>query len=196
MYCLSAVFICMTFRLPNVCVLLCLLAIQAYMVLKSVTLVCPACGEIKHMLMCRCIYSGSWDYTMRVWHRNNLQLAAVVPFDDWVFSLASRGGHVLAGLSSRFHVLDQCTLQPLKRLYHPVCYIAFLHGRHNVKAFVALQKCCTTVHFLVCTYTCCWSFHSCLPADDGQSVLRVQITLPIATSPTMPYATVPDVALF
>lgn len=69
---------------------------------------------------CRCIYSGSWDYTMRVWQRNSLQLAAIVPFDDWVFSLASRGGHVLAGLSSRFHVLDQCTLQPLKQLYHQV----------------------------------------------------------------------------
>ena len=57
---------------------------------------------------------------MRVWQRNSLQLAAIVPFDDWVFSLASRGGHVLAGLSSRFHVLDQCSLQPLKQLYHQV----------------------------------------------------------------------------
>lgn len=57
---------------------------------------------------------------MRVWQRSSLQLAAVVPFDDWVFSLASRGGHVLAGLSSRFHILDQSTLQPLKCLRHQV----------------------------------------------------------------------------
>ena len=77
---------------------------------------------------------------MRVWHRNSLQLAAVVPFDDWVFSLASRGGHVLAGLSSRFHVLDQCTLQPLKRLYHPVCYISSLPGVYDAKASIALLR--------------------------------------------------------
>lgn len=60
---------------------------------------------------------------MRVWQRSSLQLAAIVPFEDWVFSLASRGGHVLAGLSRKFHVLDQCTLQPLRCVLHQVsCY--------------------------------------------------------------------------
>lgn len=71
-------------------------------------------------ICCRCIYSGSWDYSVRVWHRSSLELAGIVPFDDWVFGLASRGDHLLAGVSCRLHVLDTTTLKPLKTLYHQV----------------------------------------------------------------------------
>lgn len=74
---------------------------------------------------CRCVYSGSWDYTVRVWHRNSLDLAGIVPFDDWVFSLASRGQHLLAGASSRLHILDIATLKPLRTLWHQVRPIGF-----------------------------------------------------------------------
>ena len=69
---------------------------------------------------CSCIYSGSWDYSVRVWHRSSLALAGIVPFDDWVFSLNSRADHLLAGVSSRLHVLDLATLKPLKRIWHQV----------------------------------------------------------------------------
>ena len=50
-------------------------------------------------------------------------MAGVVPFDDWVFSLASRGEHLLAGVSSRLHVLDVTTLKPLKRIWHQVIQV-------------------------------------------------------------------------
>lgn len=70
--------------------------------------------------LCRCIYSGSWDYSVRVWHRSSLELAGIVPFDDWVFSLASRGDHLFAGVSSHLLVLDTTTLKPLKTLCHQV----------------------------------------------------------------------------
>ncbi len=50
-------------------------------------------------------------------------MAGVVPFDDWVFSLASRGEHLLAGVSSRLHVLDVSTLKPLKRIWHQVLQV-------------------------------------------------------------------------
>ena len=82
--------------------------------------------------VCRCIYSGSWDYSVRVWHRSSLDLAGIVPFDDWVFGLASRGEHLLAGVTSRLHVLDTTTLKPLKTLHHQV-------GNH-----FALQQLCAS----------------------------------------------------
>lgn len=56
-----------------------------------------------------------------MWHRSSLDLAGIVPFDDWVFGLASRGDHLLAGVTSRLHVLDTATLKPLKTLCHQVC---------------------------------------------------------------------------
>ncbi|KAL0026865.1 hypothetical protein WJX77_007746 [Trebouxia sp. C0004] len=76
----------------------------------------------------QCIYSGSWDYSVRIWHRSSLTMAGVVPFDDWVFSLASRGEHLLAGVSSRLHVLDVTTLQPLKRIWHQAGAVTNVEG--------------------------------------------------------------------
>lgn len=76
----------------------------------------------------QCIYSGSWDYSVRVWHRSSLTMAGVVPFDDWVFSLASRGDHLLAGISSRLHVLDVHTLKPLKRIWHQAGAVTNVEG--------------------------------------------------------------------
>ncbi|KAL0022798.1 hypothetical protein WJX79_009380 [Trebouxia sp. C0005] len=76
----------------------------------------------------QCIYSGSWDYSVRVWHRSSLTMAGVVPFDDWVFSLASRGEHLLAGVSSRLHVLDVTTLKPLKRIWHQAGAVTNVEG--------------------------------------------------------------------
>eukprot|EP00884_Botryococcus_braunii_P022177 jgi/Botrbrau1/8643/Bobra.0196s0037.1 len=32
-----------------------------------------------------CLYSGSWDYTARIWWRNGLTLASTLAFDDWVW---------------------------------------------------------------------------------------------------------------
>ena len=78
------------------------------------------CSVSNCACLCRCIYSGSWDYSVRVWHRSGLDLAGIVPFDDWVFGLASRGDHLLAGVTSRLHILDTTTLKPLKTLHHQV----------------------------------------------------------------------------
>ena len=77
-------------------------------------------GLCHGLCVCRCIYSGSWDYSVRVWHRSSLELAGVVPCDDWVFSLASRGDHLLAGAASRLLVSDLTTLKPLKQIQHQV----------------------------------------------------------------------------
>ena len=57
-----------------------------------------------------------------------------MPFDDWVFGLASRGNHLLAGVTSRLHVLDTTTLKPLKTLYHQVGH--YIHPLE--KGFVLL----------------------------------------------------------
>ncbi|KAL3152980.1 hypothetical protein ABBQ38_012009 [Trebouxia sp. C0009 RCD-2024] len=78
-----------------------------------------------------CIYSGSWDYSVRVWHRSSLELAGIVPFDDWVFSLASRGDHLLAGVSSHLLVLDTTTLKPLKTLCHQAGGVVSVEGTRD-----------------------------------------------------------------
>ena len=31
----------------------------------------------------RCIYSGSWDYSVRVWSRSRLTETALLSYDDW-----------------------------------------------------------------------------------------------------------------
>ena len=104
----------------SVCKFMLLCAAQA--MLKSLPCKWAASTQAhSNPVCCSCIYSGSWDYSIRVWHRNSLDLAGILPFDDWVFSLASRGQHLLAGASSRLHVLDITTLKPLRTLWHQVC---------------------------------------------------------------------------
>ncbi|KAK9802744.1 hypothetical protein WJX73_006604 [Symbiochloris irregularis] len=57
------------------------------------------------------IYSGSWDYTVRMWtrgsHAQAPQCTAVLSFDDWVGSVCARGSHLLvaAGRSALVHDL-------------------------------------------------------------------------------------------
>ena len=43
----------------------------------------------------RCIYSGSWDYTVRIWGRTTLRTLSVLPCADWVWGVCPRGRHLL-----------------------------------------------------------------------------------------------------
>lgn len=37
----------------------------------------------------RCIYSGSWDYSVRVWSRSRLTETALLSYDDWCAAVYS-----------------------------------------------------------------------------------------------------------
>ena len=49
---------------------------------------------------CRCIYSASWDCTVRIWNRETLRRESLLAFPDWVHAAKPRGGHLLVCPSS------------------------------------------------------------------------------------------------
>jgi len=57
-----------------------------------------------------CIYSGSWDYSVRVWCRARLRQTALLSYDDWVWSVCPRLPHLLARAHAppRLHTMHGC----------------------------------------------------------------------------------------
>ena len=39
---------------------------------------------------CRCLYSGSWDYSVRIWSRTRLRTLSVLSCADWVWGVCPR----------------------------------------------------------------------------------------------------------
>ncbi len=48
----------------------------------------------------------SWDYTVRVWGRGELECRSVFKFDDWVHCVAARGGLLLVSAGAEVLVHD------------------------------------------------------------------------------------------
>lgn len=44
------------------------------------------------------MYSGSWDYTVRIWSRSRLKCLSVIPCSDWVWGVCPRGKNLLVRL--------------------------------------------------------------------------------------------------
>eukprot|EP00878_Enallax_costatus_P004696 GHUV01004944.1.p1 GENE.GHUV01004944.1~~GHUV01004944.1.p1 ORF type:complete len:937 (+),score=344.31 GHUV01004944.1:194-3004(+) len=53
-----------------------------------------------------CLYSGSWDYTVRCWRRGSWDCISVLKYQDWVWSVVARGGMLLVASGPEVHVHD------------------------------------------------------------------------------------------
>lgn len=68
-----------------------------------------------------CLYSGSWDYTVRVWHRKRWSCVSVLKYEDWVWSVVARGPHLLVSTGSEVHVHDASTAQLVRKVRYCAC---------------------------------------------------------------------------
>ncbi|KAK9838471.1 hypothetical protein WJX81_001301 [Elliptochloris bilobata] len=73
-----------------------------------------------------CIYSGSWDYSVRMWSRSRLTETALLSYDDWVWSVCPRVPHLLVAAGSLAVVHDLGTGRILRR--YVSCARAALHS--------------------------------------------------------------------
>ena len=70
------------------------------------------------------LYSGSWDYTCRVWGpggengdtRNAWVQLDTCTYPDWVWYVAARGPYLFASASRQVHIQDRATLAPIRTL--------------------------------------------------------------------------------
>ncbi|BDA51263.1 probable E3 ubiquitin ligase complex SCF subunit sconB at N-terminal half [Coccomyxa sp. Obi] len=62
-----------------------------------------------------CIFSGSWDYTVRIWGRSRLKTMAVLSCSDWVWGVCPRGPNLLVAAGRSACVFDQSTSRALRR---------------------------------------------------------------------------------
>ncbi|CAL8466377.1 g5913 [Coccomyxa elongata] len=62
-----------------------------------------------------CIFSGSWDYTVRMWGRSRLKTLAVLQCSDWVWGVCPRGSNLLVAAGRSACVFDQSTYRALRR---------------------------------------------------------------------------------
>ncbi|WIA30910.1 hypothetical protein OEZ86_000962 [Tetradesmus obliquus] len=53
-----------------------------------------------------CLYSGSWDYTVRCYRRGSWDCISVLKYQDWVWSVVARGGLLLVASGPEVHVHD------------------------------------------------------------------------------------------
>lgn len=49
--------------------------------------------------MCRILYSGSWDCSVRLWNKATLRREALLAFPDWVHQAKPCGTSLLVSLS-------------------------------------------------------------------------------------------------
>lgn len=68
---------------------------------------------------CRCLFSGGWDYAVRIWARHGLACAGTLAFDDWVWCVAPRGDNLLVSAGVKVHVHDLGTGRQLRRYENP-----------------------------------------------------------------------------
>lgn len=81
------------------------------------------------------LYSGSWDYTVRAWRRgggDDWECSSVLRYDDWVYSVAARGGHLLvsAGVEVLVHDLETGQLTRKFQNLHDG-HVASVEGTQN-----------------------------------------------------------------
>ncbi|KAJ9518263.1 hypothetical protein QJQ45_010258 [Haematococcus lacustris] len=84
------------------------------------------------------LYSGSWDYTVRVWSREEgengpgFQCVNVLGYDDWVGSVTARGGHLLVSAGVEVLVHDLGTGQVLRKFQNlHEGHVNCLEGSHS-----------------------------------------------------------------
>ena len=85
---------------------------------------------------CRCLFSGGWDYAVRIWARQGLTCAGTLAFDDWVWCVAPRGDNLLVSAGVMVHVHDLGTGRQLRRYDNP-------HG-------VSVSLSCTVLPRVMC----------------------------------------------
>ena len=68
---------------------------------------------------CRCLFSGGWDYAVRIWARQGLACAGTLAFDDWVWCVAPRGDNLLVSAGVKVHVHDLGTGRQLRQYENP-----------------------------------------------------------------------------
>eukprot|EP00891_Asterochloris_glomerata_P007223 jgi/Astpho2/7223/Aster-x1425 len=66
-----------------------------------------------------CLFSGGWDYAVRIWARHGLACAGTLAFDDWVWCVAPRGDNLLVSAGVKVHVHDLGTGRQLRRYENP-----------------------------------------------------------------------------
>mmetsp|Transcript_18851 Transcript_18851/g.40588 ORF Transcript_18851/g.40588 Transcript_18851/m.40588 type:complete len:567 (-) Transcript_18851:1282-2982(-) len=76
-------------------------------------------GPVSSLCMTECaLYSGSWDCTVRIHSRlqsNSWELASCLTYDDWVFSVAARGKHLLVAAGVDVYCHDLSTGQVVRK---------------------------------------------------------------------------------
>ncbi|GFH05689.1 WD_REPEATS_REGION domain-containing protein [Haematococcus lacustris] len=82
--------------------------------------------------------TGSWDYTVRVWSREEgengpgFQCVNVLGYDDWVGSVTARGGHLLVSAGVEVLVHDLGTGQVLRKFQNlHEGHVNCLEGSHS-----------------------------------------------------------------
>ena len=83
------------------------------------TVGCPRLPLTAQLPTCRCLYSGGWDYAVRIWARQGLACAGTLAFDDWVWCVAPRGDSLLVSAGVKVHVHDLGTGRQLRRYDNP-----------------------------------------------------------------------------
>jgi WD40 repeat protein len=63
-----------------------------------------------------CLYSGSWDYSVRVWRRGAWECVSVHKYQDWVWSVVARGPNLLVAAGTEVHVHDLQTGQLTRKV--------------------------------------------------------------------------------
>ena len=80
---------------------------------------CPGVPLNPRLPTCRCLFSGGWDYAVRIWARQGLACAGTLAFDDWVWCVAPRGDNLLVSAGVKVHVHDLGTGRQLRRYENP-----------------------------------------------------------------------------
>eukprot|EP00197_Chlamydomonas_leiostraca_P015344 CAMPEP_0202861150 /NCGR_PEP_ID=MMETSP1391-20130828/2639_1 /ASSEMBLY_ACC=CAM_ASM_000867 /TAXON_ID=1034604 /ORGANISM="Chlamydomonas leiostraca, Strain SAG 11-49" /LENGTH=547 /DNA_ID=CAMNT_0049540483 /DNA_START=115 /DNA_END=1759 /DNA_ORIENTATION=+ len=99
---------------------------------------CEHKGPVAAMCMTQdLLFTGSWDYTVRVWERSKWESGAssrVWMYDDWVGCVAARGPHLLVAAGPEVYVHDVATGAVVRKFQglhegHVTCVEGSMNGR-------------------------------------------------------------------